>query len=161
MAEAYIIDAVRTPVGKRGGGLSAVHSADLGAHVIKALVERGSEEGFELLVVNYPDQPAFLAGGDYTKSTYFGLPERILGPHLHSGSSVTFPVLPLRNRCSLIPSSPQEVQTSTGVEIHDIPNNYRGSRGELQKILAARAKGAAQEARNRTSVCWARTQEGG
>ncbi len=40
MAEAYIIDAVRTPVGKRGGGLSTVHSADLGAHVIKALVER-------------------------------------------------------------------------------------------------------------------------
>jgi acetyl-CoA C-acetyltransferase len=40
MAEAYIIDAVRTPVGRRGGGLSQVHSADLGAHVIKALVER-------------------------------------------------------------------------------------------------------------------------
>ena len=40
MAEAYIIDAVRTPVGKRGGGLSTVHSADLGAHVIKALVDR-------------------------------------------------------------------------------------------------------------------------
>ncbi len=40
MAEAYIIDAVRTPVGKRGGGLSTVHSADLGAHVIKALMER-------------------------------------------------------------------------------------------------------------------------
>ncbi len=40
MAEAYIIDAVRTPVGKRGGGLSQVHSADLGAHVINALVDR-------------------------------------------------------------------------------------------------------------------------
>ncbi len=40
MAEAYIIDAVRTPVGKRGGGLSHAHPADLGAHVLKALVER-------------------------------------------------------------------------------------------------------------------------
>jgi acetyl-CoA C-acetyltransferase len=40
MAEAYIIDAVRTPVGKRGGGLAQVHSADLGAHVLKALVAR-------------------------------------------------------------------------------------------------------------------------
>jgi len=40
MAEAYIVDAVRTPVGKRGGGLSAVHPADLGAHAINALVER-------------------------------------------------------------------------------------------------------------------------
>jgi acetyl-CoA C-acetyltransferase len=40
MAEAYIIDAVRTPVGKRGGGLSEVHPADLGAHVLNALVDR-------------------------------------------------------------------------------------------------------------------------
>ena len=40
MAEAYIIDAVRTPTGKRGGGLSTIHSADLGAHVLKALVDR-------------------------------------------------------------------------------------------------------------------------
>ena len=40
MPEAYIVDAVRTPVGKRGGGLAAVHPADLGAHVIRALVER-------------------------------------------------------------------------------------------------------------------------
>src|SRR5437764_11054906 len=40
MPEAYIVDAVRTPVGKRGGGLSQVHPADLGAHAIKSLVER-------------------------------------------------------------------------------------------------------------------------
>ncbi|SRR6056297_448099 len=40
MAEAFIIDAVRTPVGKKGGGLAGVHSADLGAHVIRALTER-------------------------------------------------------------------------------------------------------------------------
>lgn len=33
-------EAVRTPVGRRGGGLGAVHPADPGAHVIKALVER-------------------------------------------------------------------------------------------------------------------------
>ncbi|MBP2324232.1 acetyl-CoA C-acetyltransferase [Kibdelosporangium banguiense] len=37
MSEAYIIQAVRTPVGRRGGALSGVHPADLGAHVIKAL----------------------------------------------------------------------------------------------------------------------------
>jgi len=40
MRDAYIIDAVRTPVGKKGGGLSQVHPADLGAHVLKAIVER-------------------------------------------------------------------------------------------------------------------------
>ncbi len=40
MAEAYIIDTVRTPVGRRGGGLSAAHPADMGAHVLNALVDR-------------------------------------------------------------------------------------------------------------------------
>lgn len=40
MPEAYIIDAVRTPVGRKKGSLAAMHSADLGAHSIKALVER-------------------------------------------------------------------------------------------------------------------------
>jgi acetyl-CoA C-acetyltransferase len=40
MAEAYIVDAVRTPVGRKGGGLAAAHPADLGAHVITGLVDR-------------------------------------------------------------------------------------------------------------------------
>jgi acetyl-CoA C-acetyltransferase len=40
MAEAYIVDAVRSPVGKRGGGLAHVHPADLGAHAIRALMAR-------------------------------------------------------------------------------------------------------------------------
>jgi acetyl-CoA C-acetyltransferase len=40
MAEAYIVDAVRSPVGRRGGALAHVHPADLGAHSIAALVER-------------------------------------------------------------------------------------------------------------------------
>ena len=40
MPEAYIVDAIRTPVGRRGGSLSDVHPADLGAASIKALLER-------------------------------------------------------------------------------------------------------------------------
>jgi len=40
MPEAYIVDAVRTPVGRKKGALAGMHSADLGAHSIKALVER-------------------------------------------------------------------------------------------------------------------------
>src|SRR5947207_2459818 len=40
MSEAYIVDAVRTPVGKKGGTLSQVHPADIGAHALKALVAR-------------------------------------------------------------------------------------------------------------------------
>ena len=40
MTEAFIVDAVRTPVGRKGGGLAGVHPADLGAHAIRELVER-------------------------------------------------------------------------------------------------------------------------
>ncbi|GGK54756.1 acetyl-CoA acetyltransferase [Planomonospora parontospora subsp. parontospora] len=40
MAEAYIVGAVRTPVGKKKGGLSAVHPTDLAAHTLKALIDR-------------------------------------------------------------------------------------------------------------------------
>src|SRR5512140_655203 len=40
VAEAFIVDAVRTPVGKRGGALARIHPGDLGAHVLRALVER-------------------------------------------------------------------------------------------------------------------------
>jgi len=40
MPEAYIVDAVRTPVGRKRGGLSQVHPADLGAHVLRGLVDR-------------------------------------------------------------------------------------------------------------------------
>lgn len=42
MAEAYIVDALRTPTGKRKGALSGVHAADLGAFVLKNLVERNA-----------------------------------------------------------------------------------------------------------------------
>jgi len=40
VSEAYIVDAVRTPTGRRGGGLSGVHPADLGGHAISSVLER-------------------------------------------------------------------------------------------------------------------------
>jgi acetyl-CoA C-acetyltransferase len=40
LTEAYIIDTVRTPVGRRGGSLSAMHPADLGAVTLNALIDR-------------------------------------------------------------------------------------------------------------------------
>ncbi|HEX2313455.1 MAG TPA: acetyl-CoA C-acetyltransferase [Thermomonospora sp.] len=40
MAEAYIVGAVRTPVGTKKGALKDIHSADLGAHVLKELMNR-------------------------------------------------------------------------------------------------------------------------
>ena len=40
MRDAVIVEAVRTPVGKRNGGLSGVHPVELSAHVLRALAER-------------------------------------------------------------------------------------------------------------------------
>jgi acetyl-CoA acyltransferase len=40
MRDAVIVEAVRTPTGKRNGGLAGIHSADLSAHVLRALAER-------------------------------------------------------------------------------------------------------------------------
>ncbi len=40
MPEAYLVDAVRTPVTKRGGALAGVHPADLGGHVLAELFHR-------------------------------------------------------------------------------------------------------------------------
>ena len=40
MPQAYLVDALRSPTGKRKGALAHVHAIDLGAHVLKALVER-------------------------------------------------------------------------------------------------------------------------
>ncbi len=42
LSEAYVVDAVRTPVGKRGGALAGVHPADLGAAALQGLLSRHS-----------------------------------------------------------------------------------------------------------------------
>ncbi|WP_405151027.1 acetyl-CoA C-acetyltransferase [Sphaerisporangium sp. NBC_01403] len=48
MAEAYIVGAVRTPVGRRKGSLSQVHPADLAGHAIKAAVERAGVDAGDI-----------------------------------------------------------------------------------------------------------------
>jgi acetyl-CoA C-acetyltransferase len=40
--EAYIVDAVRTPTGRRRGGLAHVHAADLGGFILRQIVERNA-----------------------------------------------------------------------------------------------------------------------
>ena len=64
MAEAYIIDAVRTPTGKRKGSLQDVHPADLGAHVIRAIVERNPipDEDYDDVIFGCLDAIGPLAG---------------------------------------------------------------------------------------------------
>jgi len=82
VAEAYIVDAVRTPVGRRGGGLAGAHPADLGAHVISALLAR---TGLDPLAV---DDVLFGCvdtigpqAGDIARTAWLaaGLPEEVPG----------------------------------------------------------------------------------
>jgi acetyl-CoA acetyltransferase family protein len=43
MSDAYILDAIRTPFGRFGGGLAKVRPDDLGAHVVEALLSRSPD----------------------------------------------------------------------------------------------------------------------
>ena len=82
MPEAYIIDAVRTPVGKRGGSLASVHSADLGAHVLQALVERtGIDPGAVDDVVMGCCDTIGSQAGDVARTAWLvaGLPDHVPG----------------------------------------------------------------------------------
>jgi len=49
MRDAVIVEAVRTPVGKRNGGLSGVHPVELSAHILKSLAQRS---GIDPVVVD-------------------------------------------------------------------------------------------------------------
>src|SRR3954464_7974787 len=46
--DAVIVDAVRTPIGKRNGSLAGIHPAHLSAHVLRALAERTGVEPAEI-----------------------------------------------------------------------------------------------------------------
>ena len=48
MPEVVIVEAVRTPIGRRGGGLSTMHSADLLAEALKALIDRSGIDPAEV-----------------------------------------------------------------------------------------------------------------
>jgi acetyl-CoA C-acetyltransferase len=82
MAEAFIVEAVRTPVGKRKGGLAAVHPADLGAHALKSLVDRsGIDAGaVEDVIFGCVDTIGPQAG-DIARTCWLaaGLPEHVPG----------------------------------------------------------------------------------
>ena len=83
MADAYIVDAVRTPTGKRRGGLSDVHGADLGAHVLKAIVERNGipEVDYDDVIFGCLDTIGPLAG-DIARTCWLaaGLARRCRAP---------------------------------------------------------------------------------
>jgi len=82
MPEAFIIDAVRTPVTRRGGSLSTVHPADLGAHVITALMARTQADpgAVDDVVFGCVDTVGPQAG-DIARTAWLaaGLPEAVPG----------------------------------------------------------------------------------
>ena len=82
MPEAFIVDAVRTPVGKRRGSLADMHSADLGAHSLKALVERtGVDAGAVDDVIMGCCDTIGSQAGDVARSAWLvaGLPDEVPG----------------------------------------------------------------------------------
>jgi acetyl-CoA C-acetyltransferase len=80
--EAYIVDAVRTPVGRKKGGLAAIHPADIGAASIKALIERTGIDpaAVEDVIYGCVDQVGPQAG-DVARTCWLaaGLPEHVPG----------------------------------------------------------------------------------
>ena len=82
MTEAYIIDTVRTPVGRRNGGLAKVHPADLGAHAIKALLQRTGVDPLAIDDVMFGCVDAIgPQAGDIARTAWLaaGLPHEIPG----------------------------------------------------------------------------------
>ena len=82
MPEAYIVDAVRTPTGRKKGSLSEIHGADLGAHSITALMDRTGIDpsAVEDVVFGCVDTIGPLAG-DIARTCWLaaGLPEEVPG----------------------------------------------------------------------------------
>jgi len=82
MGQAYIVDAVRTPVTRRGGALAQVHPADLGAHSLAALMDRTGIDpaAVEDVVFGCVDTIGPQAG-DIARTCWLaaGLPEEVPG----------------------------------------------------------------------------------
>jgi len=82
VAEAFIVDALRSPTGKRKGALAHVHGADLGAHVIRALVDRNPipAEDYDDVIFGCVDTIGALAG-DIARTAWLaaGLPLSVPG----------------------------------------------------------------------------------
>ena len=82
MPEAYIVDALRTPTGRRKGGLSDVHGADLGAHVLKGIVERNQipDNEYDDVIFGCVDTVGPLAG-DIARTAWLaaGLSDEVPG----------------------------------------------------------------------------------
>ena len=149
MPEAFIVDAVRTPVGRRGGSLSQIHPADLGAITLTALMDRtGIDPGaVEDVVMGCLDTIGPQAG-NVARTCWLaaGLPEHVPGVTIDrqcgssqqavhfaaqavmSGTSDVVVAAGMQNM-SMIPIS----SAMTVSESMDLPEIFSGSEGWLKR----------------------------
>ena len=117
MPEAYIVDALRTPTGRRKGGLSDIHAADLGAHVLKDIVRRNGidENEYDDVIFGCVDTVGPLAG-DIARTCWLaaGLSDQVPGTTVdrQCGSSQQA----VHFAAQAIMSSTQDVVVAGGVQ---------------------------------------------
>ncbi len=148
---AFIVDAVRTPVGRRGGALSEVHPADLGALALTALMERTGADpsAVEDVIFGCVDAIGPQAG-DIARTAWLaaGLPQEVPGvtvdrqcgsgqQAVHFGAQAVMAgvndlvVAGGVQNMSLIPiSSAMTVASAAGVKDKD---PFTGSKGWLER----------------------------
>jgi acetyl-CoA C-acetyltransferase len=143
--EAYIIGAVRTPTGKKKGTLGAIHAADLGAHAIRALLERTGIDPSHVddVIFGCVDQIGSQAG-DIARTCWLaaGLPDHVPGTTIdrQCGSSQQA----VHFAAQAVMSGTQDLVVAGGVqtmnqipisratgagEAYGQPDRFRGSRG--------------------------------
>ncbi len=143
--EAYIIGAVRTPTGKKRGTLADIHAADLGAHVIRALLERTGVDPAQVedVIFGCVDQLGSQAG-DIARTCWLaaGLPDHVPGTTVdrQCGSSQQA----VHFAAQAVMSATQELVIAGGVQTmnqvpigaamlagqsYGIPDPFSGSRG--------------------------------
>jgi acetyl-CoA C-acetyltransferase len=141
VAEAYIVGAVRTPVGTRKGALAGVHPADLGAHVLRELVDRTGidpsavEDVIMGCVVQLGPQ-----AGDIARTAWLsaGLPQSVPGVTIdrQCGSSQQA----LHFAAQGVMSGTQDLVIAAGVE--NMAMVPMGANAAVVKELGASPKGA-------------------
>jgi acetyl-CoA acyltransferase len=118
MRETVIVEAVRTPVGKRNGGLSAMHAADLSAIVLNELVERA---GIDPDVIDDVVWGCVSQVGDQSSNIgryavlAAGWPERIPGTTINRACGSSQQALDFAAQAVM--SGQQDVVVAGGVEV--------------------------------------------
>ncbi|WP_181779460.1 acetyl-CoA C-acetyltransferase [Pseudonocardia pini] len=146
MAEAFIVGAVRTPVGTRKGALAGVHPADLGAHVLRELMDRTGVDpaAVEDVIMGCVSQLGAQAG-DIARTAWLsaGLPQTVPGVTIdrQCGSSQQA----LHFAAQGVMSGTQDLVVAAGVEqMAMVPMTANGI---VVKELGANTKGKGWEER--------------